>query len=318
MSGAPRTLYAPRLKETLAAAAAAYRRRDDPEVERLLSEAVRLAPERLDIRYNLAGRSIQSGETALALSRYRRILDAAPNEADALTYAAHWSRQAGDAAGAEAARARLSEIRPGRAADLTRIWNFIDADAGRPVSGDFPDADALAGAGAALAIVVLGFKLNPDGSMHDILLGRLEKCLEAAEAFPRAHIIATGGVPAAGRVEAAVMREWLLARGMAEDRVSEEGYARDVVENCLFSRHIMETRRVVRALLVTSEVDVRRARLVMEVAHFAAGSRRETAAVASRSGDSRDPGPGDVKIYRDALRAYGMPMMRVYPEMAEL
>lgn len=322
MSEGPRVLYTPRLKEVLVEAAAAYRRWDDPEVERLLRRAVDLAPQRLDIHYNLAGRYIQSGETVRALACYRRILDAAPDEVDALTYFAHWSRHEEETADAEAAWARLNEVRPGRAADLKRIWDRIDADAGRPVTDVFPpDAANLVRQGVAAAIVILGFKLNPDGSMHDIMARRLEKGLEAAELFPLARIIVTGGVPAAGRVEAVVMREWLLENGVAERRVVEEGYARDVVENCLFSRQIMEAYRIDQALLVTSSVDVRRSRLVLEVANFANGSRFDVAAIASRPGGpeySRDPGPRDVKIYRDTLRAYGMPMMRVYPEMVEL
>lgn len=319
---APRVLYAPRLKEVLVEAAAAYRRRDDPEVERLLREAVDLAPQRLDIHYNLASRYIQSGEALRALTCYRRVLSAAPDEVDALTYFAHWSRYSGETADAEEAWARLDEARPGRAADLRRIWDRIDAEAAVEVTDAIPFVEQnLTRDGVSAAVVVLGFKLNPDGSMHDVMLARLAKGLAAAERFPLARVIVAGGVPAGGRVEAAAMREWLLARGVEERRVIEEGYARDVVENCLFSRQIMKIYRIGRALLVTSGVDVRRARVVMDVANWANGSQCRVGAIASTLGGDEyacDPGPCDIKIYRDALRAYGMPMMRVYPEMVEL
>lgn len=45
-----------------------------------------------------------------------------------------------------------------------------------------PDTDEL-------CIVVLGFQLNPDGSMRDELINRLNVALRSAEKYPNAYIV---------------------------------------------------------------------------------------------------------------------------------
>ena len=49
-----------------------------------------------------------------------------------------------------------------------------------------PDTDEL-------CLVVLGFQLNPDGSMREELIHRLETALACAEKYPNALIVCTGG-----------------------------------------------------------------------------------------------------------------------------
>lgn len=314
MSPPVRIAYAPELKETLREAERAYRRRDDAAVEQALSRAVEMAPHRLDIRFNLAGRSIQAGEIDRALSRYAAILALAPDDVDALGYFAHWSRFLGNRSAADAALAALRRLRPDRAENLSRMWRDIARDETLAVDNAIPSE------WTDFAIVVFGYVLNPDGSMHDILLKRLEKTLEAARAFPQASVIVTGGVPMAGRVEAVEIRDWLVANGVAADRIIEEGYARDVVENCLYTLQIMEICRFTRLLIVTSAIDVRRARLAMGTAAWTNGHPCAIKAVACESDVSNyhDTTPTKIKIHRDILRAHGMPMMRVFPEMVEL
>ena len=309
--------YSPLLKPLLRDVEAAYRRRDDAEVERLLREAAGLAPQRLDLLFDLASHRIQVDEVEPAIDCYRRILAMAPGDVDALTYLAHWNRFAGCG---EAEAARLEKARSARAADLRRIWQAIDADAAEEVSDRLPGGLGGNG-GAGAAIVILGYRLNPDGSLHDVLTKRLERCLEAASLYPKAVIVVTGGLPRNGLVEAVEMRKWLEARGVDGGRIHEEGYARDVVENILYTRHILENLRIRDALAVTSAVNVRRTRIIAGVAAWASGSSWRTNAMAAEIGDglhAQDAGPGEIKIYRDALRAYGMPMMRSFPEFVEL
>lgn len=171
-----------------------------------------------------------------------------------------------------------------------------------------------------LAIVALGYALNDDGSMAPQLIDRLEKTLEAANAFPEAIIVVSGGVPRAGKVEAVEMRRWLTERGVAAERIHEEGYARDVVENLVYSRYILDLAGADATLLVTSAIDVRRAGAGMDILDWLHGSPRPVSAIAT--GRKSDAGFVDgrddrLKLYRDALRAYGLPMMRCYPELVE-
>lgn len=58
-----------------------------------------------------------------------------------------------------------------------------------------PDTDEL-------CIVVLGFQLNPDGSMRDELINRLNVALRSAEKYPNAYIVCTGGGTASGNASA--------------------------------------------------------------------------------------------------------------------
>jgi hypothetical protein len=59
----------------------------------------------------------------------------------------------------------------------------------------------------------------------------------------------------------------------------------------------------------------------MEIAGWNGGApwRRVAAATSDESAAVfADDGSDRRKLYRDALRVYGMPLMRIYPELAEL
>ncbi len=59
----------------------------------------------------------------------------------------------------------------------------------------------------------------------------------------------------------------------------------------------------------------------MEIVGWAAYGEDGSVGSVAASGDSfsgwHDDGGDRLKLYRDALRAYGMPMMHTYPELAE-
>ena len=73
-----------------------------------------------------------------------------------------------------------------------------------------PDTDEL-------CIVVLGFQLNPDGTMKDELLGRLGVVLNSLKKYPNAYVLCTGGGTAAeneSASEAGEMAKWLAKQGL--------------------------------------------------------------------------------------------------------
>ena len=80
-----------------------------------------------------------------------------------------------------------------------------------------PDDDTL-------CLVVLGYRLNPDGTMRDELIERLKVALAAAEKYPHALIACTGGPTAANdpATEAGRMTEWLKAQGVDPARLITE------------------------------------------------------------------------------------------------
>ena len=72
-----------------------------------------------------------------------------------------------------------------------------------------------------LCLVVLGFQLNPDGSMREELIERLNVALAASEKYPNALIVCTGGGTAAEdqtATEAGKMAEWLEEHGVDPSR----------------------------------------------------------------------------------------------------
>lgn len=313
----PRAVYAPGLNDVLERAARAYRGRDDGEFVSLMREAVRLAPLRVDIRVCLANEYVQIGRTGEALAAFEEAAATLPDDPELLLRLAHWRRHAGNEGGAWDAHRRLAEIRPELAADLWRVWGVVDAWIARPVSDRPPVPDA---GGERTAVVVLGLKLADDGTPLPGLVERLEKALAVLDAFPGSTAIVTGGVPRSGRVEAEVMRDWLVARGVAPDRIHEEGYARDVVENILYSRCILDAGKVARVVAVTAAGNARRTGAALDIVAWTRGcgwSSSVTAASGESFASFRDDGGDRTKLYRDALRAYGLPSMSAYPHLAE-
>ena len=98
-----------------------------------------------------------------------------------------------------------------------------------------PDTDEL-------CIVVLGFQLNPDGTMRDELIGRLTVALRSAEKYPDAYIVCTGGGTAAeneAASEAGEMAKWLLEHGIEKERVIVEDNSITTAQNAIFTYDIL-------------------------------------------------------------------------------
>lgn len=98
-----------------------------------------------------------------------------------------------------------------------------------------PDTDEL-------CIVVLGFQLNPDGSMKDELIERLTVALNSAQKYPNAYIVCTGGGTAAenkSASEAGEMAKWLAEKGVEQKRIIVEDNSITTAQNALFTYDIL-------------------------------------------------------------------------------
>lgn len=98
-----------------------------------------------------------------------------------------------------------------------------------------PDTDTL-------CIVVLGFQLNPDGTMKDELLERLKVALASAEKYPNAYIVCTGGGTAsenAAASEAGEMSKWLAKNGIDQKRIIVEDNSITTAQNAIFTYDIL-------------------------------------------------------------------------------
>ena len=95
---------------------------------------------------------------------------------------------------------------------------------------------------SSLAVAVLGFELNDDGTMKDELVGRLNTALKCAEQYPNAYVICTGGGTAKDNkkvTEAGLMGDWLKKHGLSENRLIIEDQSLTTAQNAEFSYKII-------------------------------------------------------------------------------
>ena len=98
-----------------------------------------------------------------------------------------------------------------------------------------PDTDEL-------CIVVLGFQLNPDGTMKEELVKRLTVALNSAKKYPNAYIVCTGGGTASeneSASEAGEMAKWLFEQGIEKKRVIVEDNSITTAQNAIFTYDIL-------------------------------------------------------------------------------
>ncbi len=121
---------------------------------------------------------------------------------------------------------------------VMELW--MSPQLGQPLHYDvlpdgLPDTDEL-------CIVVLGFQLNPDGSMKDELIERLTVALNSAQKYSNAYIVCTGGGTAAeneSASEAGEMAKWLVAKGVDPKRIIVEENSITTAQNALFTYDIL-------------------------------------------------------------------------------
>lgn len=135
--------------------------------------------------------------------------------------------------------ASLDEAAAARWMRIMDMWRSVQTDL--PITLDvlpdgLPETDAL-------CLVVLGFQLNPDGSMREELVERLRVALACAEKYPNAWIVCTGGGTAAEdptATEAGRMAEWLIDSGIAPERVIVENQSLTTAQNAIYTFDILE------------------------------------------------------------------------------
>lgn len=282
-------------------------------VEQKLLAASALAPYRADLLFSAASARISQKNVPGALELYRKVLTFAPDDDDAHTYLAVWNRFLGDAAGSAAEVEQLRRIAPDRVAEVEALFAAVDQAVGAALTDSSPRI-----APPNTGIVVLGYALKKDGTMDAPLLQRLEKTLEVARAVPAAPIVVTGGVEQAGNTEGALMKNWLVDRGVDAARITDENFARTTVENALYSSYVLATKRVDHAILISSASHVRRGTVDLKLAARenlpATFTVSSVAAVDKPLADLAVPSTDELRsIYRDALSTIGLWSYRSAP-----
>ena len=163
----------------------------------------------------------------------------------------------GDEAQAKNAQllAQLRSLNPASADRWERILDLwqtvsrgVETNEGLLPQG-LPDTDEL-------CLVVLGFQLNPDGTMRQELIERLKVALTCAEEYPNALIVCTGGGTAAENktaTEAGRMAEYLIENGVEPARVIVEDRSQTTAQNAIYTLQILaESYPQVRQLAIVS------------------------------------------------------------------
>lgn len=277
-----------------------------------LLEAYFLEPYRTDLLISAANAQIYNKNVDRAIELFEQALAVAPEDVDLNSYLAVWQRFKGNDKAFKSYMEKIATLNNGRESELKRIFETVDRIVATPLKDK---ADTYKG---KTAIVTLGYALNPDGSMHEILIKRLETTLEIAKKNPESVIILTGGVPKNYKTEGKLMADWLIAKGVEQTRIIEENYATSTVGNALFSSYALARHDIDHATIISSASHVRRGQTLFEIASWQTGPSDitfDTVAYPDKPlAELKEVSDGELLgIYRDALRTYGMWSYRSYP-----
>ena len=140
---------------------------------------------------------------------------------------------------------------------ILRLWKTVNADHEiheNILPDGLPETDEL-------CMIVLGFQLNPDGSMKDELIERLTVAKASAEKYPNALIVCTGGGTASGNpeaTEAGEMAKWLTGNGVDPQRVIVEDRSLTTAQNAIYTYRILTEQypRVKQLAIVSSDYHI--------------------------------------------------------------
>ena len=181
------------------------------------------------------------------------------------------------------------EANPADASDMEELLSFWD----ETNKNGFVSMDRLPEGlpkNDSLCIVILGFALNPDGSMREELIHRLKTGLSAAAQYPEAYVLVTGGGTAGNNrnaTEADAMAKWLKEQGLSEERIIIENRSLTTAENAVFSERILTEKypQVTDVAIVTCDYHIPLGCQLFDARFIFAGSKaRVTANAACDSG----------------------------------
>lgn len=109
--------------------------------------------------------------------------------------------------------------------------------------------------------VVLGSKVNPDGTISPRLAARLGRALELHRAGTVQHIIVSGGTGEEGVPEGTAMKAWLVAQGVPEATVIVDDQGADTRATARNSAALMKAHGFDSAIVVSQYFHIARTKL---------------------------------------------------------
>ena len=223
-------------------------------VERTFEEAVMLAPERIDLRFDEASTEILEGKMSEALCTYENILKMDPENFNASILFAIYSRLGGDSTAYQKMVSHLKKIYPDKVKKYIAAISKTDEILHTELSS-IPQKLNLKNH----AIVILGYALKDDGSMTLTLEERLRLGLELAKLNPESKMILCGGMAKSGIFESHIMKTWLIGNGVATGKIFLEDKSKDTVGNSVYSTLILKKLKIKNVTVITNASHMRRA-----------------------------------------------------------
>lgn len=106
--------------------------------------------------------------------------------------------------------------------------------------------------------IILGSKVNPDGSLSPRLQARLDRALALYRQGTAANLIVSGGFGKEGHDEALVMRQYLVRQGVAEGAIIADQHGDNTQATARNSAAIMQQRGWKSAIVVTQYFHIAR------------------------------------------------------------
>lgn len=146
----------------------------------------------------------------------------------------------------------------------------------------------------SLCILIMGYRLNENGTLRPELVDRLTVALHAAEKYPNAWILCTGGATSnfESITEGQQMAAWLVQNGVAESRILVETEALSTTENVSNAYSILKEYPQIDAVaVVTSDYHIRRSCMMFNaVSLYYGGSVRVAGNAACAAEDNGNEG----------------------------
>ena len=93
-----------------------------------------------------------------------------------------------------------------------------------------------------IPVIVFGAALYPDGSPRPALIARVQAAFRFGQRHEEAVYVVTGGVPQAGKTEAAVMAQMLRECGVEKEAILPEEESGDTCDSVIACTKLLRTR----------------------------------------------------------------------------
>ena len=112
-------------------------------------------------------------------------------------------------------------------------------------------------------VIIPGNTVNPDGSLSPRLKGRLDAALSLWHQGLASHFFVSGGVGKEGVDEAHAMKEYLLASGVAAERIFQDSEGLNTEATARNAAELMRQHKLTSAVIATQFFHITRLRVLL-------------------------------------------------------